>query len=128
MVVQDRDEASGRFMRFEVDGDAGLRVGAGREAQRDEANEIVTLDADELEALGRTIRAAGWLEDRPPPSLGKGPRRLEVSVRWGGRERRFTEYADGRVFSEGSTAVLDELVEYSRRRFGAVLDGLPAGQ
>ena len=40
----------------------------------------------------------------------------------------FTEVADGRAFSPETDRVLDALVDFSRRRFGGVLDGLPSGR
>lgn len=128
LVVKDRDAASGRFMRFEVDGVGELRVGSGRAAQRDEAKEIVRLGPEDLEVLESAIRDAGWMNGGPPNSTGAGPRRLEIALTWGGKERRFTEVADGRAFSPETDRVLDALVDFSRRRFGGVLDGLPSGR
>lgn len=128
LVVKDRDAASGRFMRFEVDGGGDLRIGSGRAAQRDEAGEIVRLDADDREVLESVIREAGWIDGGASRSTGDGPRRLEIVLTWGGKERRFTEVADGRVLSPETTRVLDTLLDFSRRRFGGVLDGLPSGR
>lgn len=128
LVVEDRDAAIGRFMRYEVDGDGGLRVGAGREAQRNEASEAPPLAAADLDRLVESMRAAGWLGASFPASVGSGPRRIVVSIRTEALDRRFTELADGRVFPAGTSAVLGELEGFARRRFGAVLDGLPKGQ
>jgi hypothetical protein len=125
--VEDRDATGGRFMIYDLTADGTVAIGSGASAQEGVTDERVTVGDEDVAAIRAAVVAAGWTTS-DGVSTGAGPRRLEVRLRIDGRTRRFEVVADGRDFDAPTAAVLSSLESIARRRFGAVLNGLPRGK
>lgn len=124
----DRNLETLQFALFVLEDENTLSGSGGLDARNNTVSWSLTLNDAEVSQLHKAIRNAGWLkgEAKGESDAAPGPRMLIIRV--GGKEgsQAFTIEAVGLKFGPETTAVLDLLSAFSRRRFKDTLDLLPS--